>query len=52
MFKKIIPKFFDNDKGKYVIHYENVQTYFRLGLKLKYISCIRIQSISMSQTTC
>ena len=27
MFKKLVPKFFDNDKGKYVIHYENVQTY-------------------------
>ena len=45
-----MPNFFD--KYKCVIHYENVQSYFRLGLKVKYISCIRIQSISMPQTTC
>ena len=31
--KKLVPNFFD--KGKYVIHYENLQLYLRLGLKLK-----------------
>ena len=36
-FKKLVPNFFD--KEKYVIHYENLQLYLRLGLKLqkKYI---------------
>ena len=31
--KKLVSNFFD--KEKYVIHYENVQLYLRLGLKLK-----------------
>ena len=31
--KKLVRTFFD--KGKYVIHYENLQFYLRLGLKLK-----------------
>ena len=31
--KKLVPNFFD--KEKYVIHYENLQLYLRLGLKLK-----------------
>ena len=31
--KKSVPNFFD--KGKYLIHYENLQLYFRLGLNLK-----------------
>ena len=31
--KKLVPNHFD--KGKYVIHYENLQLYLRLGLKLK-----------------
>ena len=31
--KKLVPKFFD--KAKYVIHYENLQLYLRLGLTLK-----------------
>ena len=31
--KKLVPNFFD--KEKYVIHYENLQIYLRLGLKLK-----------------
>ena len=44
--KKLVPNFFDQEK--YVIHYENVQLYLRLGLKLKkHTSCIRIQLISM-----
>ena len=33
--KKIVSKFFD--KKQYVIHYENLQLYLRLGLKLKKI---------------
>ena len=31
--KKLVPNLFD--KEKYVIHYENLQLYLRLGLKLK-----------------
>ena len=31
--KKLVPNFFD--KEKYVIYYENLKLYFRLGLKLK-----------------
>ena len=31
--KKLVPNFFD--KGKYVLHYENLQLYSRLGLILK-----------------
>ena len=31
--KKLVPNFFD--KEKYVIHYENLKIYLRLGLKLK-----------------
>ena len=49
--KKLVPNFFD--KEKYVIHYENLLLYLRLGLKLKKnILCIRIQSTSMAKTTC
>ena len=36
--KQSVPKFFD--KEKYVIHYEDLPLYLRLGLKLKkYIAC-------------
>ena len=36
--KKLVPKFFG--KEKYVIHYENLQLYLKLELKLKkYIAC-------------
>ena len=31
--KKLVPDFFD--KKKYVLHYENLQLYLRLELKLK-----------------
>ena len=50
--KKIVTNFFD--KEKYEIHYENLQLYLRLGLKKNniYISCIRIQSISMAKAMC
>ena len=48
--KKLVSNCFD--KEKYVIHYENLQLYFRLGLKLKKNTlCIRIQSISVTKTT-
>ena len=33
MFQKLVPNFFD--KEKYVLHYENMQVYLRLGFKLK-----------------
>ena len=49
--KRLVPNFFDKEKN--VIHYENLQLYLRLGLKLKtYISCIKIKSFSMAKTTC
>ena len=38
MLKKLVPKFFD--KEKHVLHYENLQLYLRLQLKLKKIHCI------------
>ena len=34
--QKLVPKFFD--KEKYEIHYENLQLYLRLGLKLKKVN--------------
>ena len=33
MLKKLLSNFFD--KEMYVLHYENIQLYLRLGLKLK-----------------
>ena len=46
-----MPDFFD--KEKYVIHYEKLQLYLRIGLKLKKkTSCIRIQSIKMAKIIC
>ena len=42
-----MPNFFD--KEKYVSHYENLQLYLRLGLKLKNTLRTRIQSIAMAQ---
>ena len=48
--KKLVPNFYD--KEKYMIHYENLQLYLRLELKLKNISSIRIQSVSMAKTIC
>ena len=39
------------DEEKYVLHYENLQLYFRLRLKLKkHASLIRIQSVAMVET--
>ena len=38
--KKLVPNFFDTEK--YVIHYENLQLYLILGVKLKNTSRIRI----------
>ena len=48
--RKLIPNLFD--KEKYVIHYENLKLYLRLGLKLKNTSRIRIQSITIVKTIC
>ena len=36
MLKKLVPNFFD--KEKYLIPFENLQLYLRLGLKLKKIN--------------
>ena len=33
--KKLVPNFFD--KGRYVVHYGNLQIFLRLGLKIKRI---------------
>ena len=44
--KKLVPNFFD--KEKYVIHYENLQLFLRLGLKLK-IYVYRVLEFSQSQ---
>ena len=43
--KKLVPNIFD--KGKYVIHYENLKLYLRLGLKLKKIH--RVLEFNQSQ---
>ena len=43
--KKLVPNFFD--KEKYLLHCQNAQLYLRLGLMLKNISRIKIQSIIM-----
>ena len=48
--KIFVSNFFDNEK--FVLHYENLQLYLRLGLKLKNISRSRIQSITMAKTIC
>ena len=47
--KKLVPEY---DKEKYVIHYENLKLYLRVGLKLKNAMYIRIQSISIAKTIC
>ena len=39
--KKLVPNFFD--QGKYAIHYENLQLYLTLGLKLKRNTASRIK---------
>ena len=36
--KKLVPNFFD--KENYVLHYENLQLYLRLGLKLEKKYCV------------
>ena len=36
--EKLVPNLFDREK--YVIHYENVQLYLRLGLTLKKKHCV------------
>ena len=43
--KKLVPNFFD--KEKYMIHYENLKLYLRLGLKLKKID--RVSELNQPQ---
>ena len=43
--KNLVPNFFD--KEKYMLHYENLQLYLRLGLKLKKIH--RVLEFNQSQ---
>ena len=38
MLKKLVPNLFD--KEKFVIHYENLQLFLRLRLKLKKTHCV------------
>ena len=50
-FKKLVPNVFD--KENYVVHYEKLNLYWSLGLKLKRnTSRIRIQSISIAKIIC
>ena len=48
--KKLVSNFFANEK--YDLHYNNLKLYLRLRLKLKNISQVRIQSITMAKTIC
>ena len=41
--KKFVPKFFD--KERYVLHFENLQLYLRLGLKLKIHSVLKFNQL-------
>ena len=41
--KKFVPKFFD--KERYVLHFENLQLYSRLGLKLKIHSVLKFNQL-------
>ena len=46
--KKSVPNFFD--KEKYLLHYENLQLYLKLGLKLKNIQHVTV-SVSSVQVS-
>ena len=46
MLKKLVSNFFD--KESYVLHYENLQLYLRLGLKPKQIHCV----LELNQSQC
>ena len=49
-FKILLLIFLLSDKGKYVLHYENLQFYLQLGLKLnKNTLCSRIQLITIDK---
>ena len=48
--KREVPNIFD--KEKYLLYYEKLQLYLRLGLKLKNKLCIRTQSIATAKTIC
>ena len=49
-FNKLVANAFD--KEKYVLHYENLQLYLKLGLTLQNTLCIRTQSFTMTKTKC
>ena len=49
-FNKLVANAFD--KEKYVLHYENLQLYLKLGLTLQNTLCIRMQSFTMAKTKC
>ena len=46
--KELLPNYFC--RGKYLLHYENLNLYLRLELRLKKASCIRIQTITIAKT--
>ena len=49
--KKLVPNFFD--KEKYVTHYEKLQLYLRLGLKLKKMHrVLEFNQSQLAKTTC
>ena len=48
--KELVPNYFC--KGKYLLHYENLNLYLRLGLRLKKTSSTRIQTITIAKTIC
>ena len=51
MLNKLVPSI--SDKKMYVLHYENLQLYLRLGLKRREnTSCIRTQSLTIVKTIC
>ena len=46
--KELLPNYFC--RGKYLLHYENLNLYLRVELRLKKASCIRIQTITIAKT--
>ena len=48
--KKLVPNPFD--KERYVLYYENLPIYIKLGLKLKNTLCTRIHLIVIAKIMC
>ena len=48
--KKLLPNVFDKEEN--VLHYENLQLYLRLRLKLKKTLCIKIQLAGTAKSIC